>query len=46
MAAIGFALVQAHSKNIDRYNRLLKAQLTDVERHYIEGRLSEEQAAL
>lgn len=46
MATVKFALVQAHSNNIDRYHRLLKTRLTDVERHYIELRLSEEQAAL
>ena len=46
MAAIKLALVQAHTKNIDRYHRLLKTHLTDVERNYIESRLSEELAAL
>ena len=46
MAAIKLALVEAHTKNIDRYHRLLKTHLTDVERSYIESRLSEELAAL
>lgn len=40
------ALLQAHRNNIRRYHRLLKTHLTDVERRYIEYRLSEEQAAL
>ena len=46
MAAIELALVEAHTKSIDRYHRLLKTHLTDVERNYIESRLSEELAAL
>ena len=40
------ALIQAHRNNIGRYQRLLKTRLTSVERHYIEGRLSEERSAL
>ncbi len=40
------ALIQAHRNNIRRYQRLLKTRLTNVERQYIEARLSEEQAAL
>ncbi|MEY9180547.1 hypothetical protein [Bradyrhizobium sp. USDA 313] len=46
MAAFKLALIQAHSKNVDRYERLLRTRLTDVERRYIESRLSEEKAAL
>jgi hypothetical protein len=46
MPAVGFALSRAHSMNIERYHRLLKTHLTDVERDYIEWRLSQEQAAL
>lgn len=46
MSAASFALSRAHSRNIERYHRLLKAHLTDVERNYIEWRLSHEQAAL
>ena len=40
------ALIEAHRNNIRRYQRLLKTCLTNIERQYIEGRLSEEQAAL
>jgi len=46
MPAVSFALSRAHSMNIKRYHRLLKTHLTDVERDYIEWRLSQEQAAL
>ncbi|QOZ11203.1 hypothetical protein [Bradyrhizobium sp. CCBAU 51765] len=46
MPAVSFALSRAHSMNIERYHRLLKTHLTDVERDYIEWRLSQEQAAL
>lgn len=45
MSAV-FALSRAHGKNIDRHHRLLKTTLSDVERSYIEWRLSQEQAAL
>ncbi|MET4724471.1 hypothetical protein ABIF63_008577 [Bradyrhizobium japonicum] len=45
MSAV-FVLSRAHGKNIDRYHRLLKTPLSDVERSYIEWRLSQEQAAL
>lgn len=37
---------QAHRNNISRYERLLKTYLTDIERNFIELRLSEEQVAL
>jgi hypothetical protein len=46
MTAIQFALVRAHNKNIDRYHRLLKSHLSDVECHYVKSRLTEEEAAL
>ncbi|UPJ67685.1 hypothetical protein [Bradyrhizobium sp. 191] len=46
MSAVSFALSRAHGRNIERYHRLLKTHLTDVERNYIECRLSQEQAAL
>lgn len=46
MPAASFALSRAYSRNIERYHRLLKTRLTDVERNYIEWRLSHEQAAL
>jgi len=34
------ARLDAHRNNIQRYRRLLETHLTDVERDYIEGRLS------
>jgi len=37
--------LRAHQKNIDRYRRLLATYLSDLERSYIERRLSEQQAA-
>jgi hypothetical protein len=40
------ARLRAHRNNIHRYRRLLKTQLTDLERSYIERRLIEEEAAM
>jgi hypothetical protein len=40
------ALARAHRDNIQRYHKLLKTNLTDVERNYIEERLSQERAIL
>ena len=40
------ARVRAHRNNIHRYRRLLKTRLSDLERLFIERRLSEEQAAV
>jgi hypothetical protein len=40
-----FALLRTHRNNIDRYRRLLKTQLTELERRFIE-KLSEEEAAM
>lgn len=40
------ALIRAHRNNISRYRRLLKTRLSDLERQFIERRLSEEQTAL
>ncbi|MCK1745132.1 hypothetical protein IVA80_31045 [Bradyrhizobium sp. 139] len=37
--------LSAHQKNIERYVRLLQTTLTEVERQYIERRLTEEQSA-
>lgn len=37
---------RTHRNNIDRYRRLLEAELSEVERHYLERRLSEEQSAM
>jgi len=39
------ARVRAHHSNIARYRWLLKTQLTDLERDFIERRLNEEQSA-
>ncbi|WFU77009.1 MULTISPECIES: hypothetical protein [unclassified Bradyrhizobium] len=40
------ARIRAHRNNIHRYRRLLKTQLSDIERQFIERRLSEERSAL
>src|SRR4029079_159276 len=40
------ARLRAHRNNVHRYRRLLATQLTDLERAYIERRLSEERAAM
>jgi hypothetical protein len=46
MAIVEYALCQAHRNNINRYERLLKTYLTNIERKYIELRLSEERDAM
>ena len=38
------ASLRSHRSNIARYRRLLKTKLTDLERQFIERRLSEEQS--
>jgi hypothetical protein len=40
------AHLRAHRRNIDRYVRLLRTQLSDHERQYIEKRLPEERAVI
>ena len=40
-----FSLMRAHRDNIARYRKLLKTSLTNLERHFLERRLSEEQSA-
>jgi hypothetical protein len=40
------ARLRTHRNNIDRYRRLLKSKLTDVERQYLEKRMCEERSAL
>ncbi|WP_441237861.1 hypothetical protein [Bradyrhizobium sp. 930_D9_N1_4] len=40
------ALLRAHCNNISRYRRLLKTELTDFERRFIERRLLEERAVI
>ena len=36
----------AHQANIERYRKIIKTHLTEVERQFIERRLAEEQQAL
>ena len=38
--------LRTHRKNVERYLRLLQTALTDVERQYIEKRLTEEGSAM
>ena len=40
------ARLRAHDSNISRYRRLLKTNLSDLERRFLERRLSEERSAL
>jgi hypothetical protein len=40
------AHMRRHSNNIRRYRLLLRTKLTELERQYVERRLSEEEAAL
>ena len=40
------ARFRAHRNNINRYRRLLRTRLSDLERQFIERRLAEEQTAL
>jgi len=40
------ALLRTHRNNIGRYHRLLKTELTQLERQFIERRLSEERSAM
>ncbi|WP_347338769.1 hypothetical protein [Bradyrhizobium zhanjiangense] len=43
---VKLARLRTHRNNIHRYHRLLKTRLSDLEREYIESRLSEQRAAL
>jgi hypothetical protein len=40
------ARLRTHQNNIGRYRGLLRTRLTEIERQYLERRLSEEQSAL
>ena len=40
------ARLRTHRNNISRYRRLLKTHLTDIEREFVERRLSQERLAL
>lgn len=46
MFDVNLERVRAHQKNIDRYRRLLATHLSDLERSYVERRLSEEQTSM
>ncbi|OAF13629.1 hypothetical protein AYJ54_43700 [Bradyrhizobium centrolobii] len=41
-----FALIRVHDESIRRYQRLLNTRLTDLEREYIESRISEARSTL
>ena len=41
-----FARLRTHRNNVQRYRHLLETRLTDLERQFIEKRLSEEQSAI
>jgi hypothetical protein len=40
------ARLETHRQNIDRYYRLMRTNLTTLERNFIERRIAEEQLAL
>jgi hypothetical protein len=40
------ARIRTHSNNIRRYRRLLRTELSDLERDFIERRMADEQVAL
>ena len=46
MIDVNLERLRAHRANVHRYRRLLATRLADLERAYIERRLSEEQAAV
>jgi len=46
MTEASLARLRTHRNNIHRYRELLETKLTDLERQFIERRLSEEQSAL
>ncbi len=46
MIDVNLARLGAHRANVHRYRRLLATRLSDLERAYIERRLSEEQASV
>jgi predicted house-cleaning noncanonical NTP pyrophosphatase (MazG superfamily) len=46
MLDIASARLRTHRNNIARYRRLLETKLTELEREYIQRRLSEEQSDL
>jgi len=46
MTDLKVAWLRAHGNNISRYRRLLETNLSELERRFLEKRLSEEQAAI
>jgi hypothetical protein len=46
MLEVNLERLRVHRKNIDRYRRLLRTHLSELERSYIERRVSEEEASL
>jgi hypothetical protein len=46
MTEIDCVRLQAHASNIGRYKRLLETDLSELERNFIERRLSEERSRL
>lgn len=46
MTAEKVARLRAHDSNIGRYRRLLMTNLSDLERRFLEQRLSEEKSAV
>jgi hypothetical protein len=46
MIDLKVASLQAHRNNIGRYQRLLRTNLSDLERQFIERRLNEEKLAM
>jgi len=46
MTDAGSELINAYRNNIHRYHRLLQTYLTDIERQYIQARLSDHQSAI
>jgi hypothetical protein len=46
MSDIEDAFEEARRSNVRRYQRLLQTRLTDIERLYVQARLSEQQSAI
>ncbi|WP_063799792.1 hypothetical protein [Bradyrhizobium jicamae] len=46
MLEVNLERLRAHQRNIDRYRRLLATHLSDLERSFIQRRLSEEDASV
>src|SRR5512143_2893525 len=46
MLEVKLEQLRTHQSSIDRYRRLLATHLSDIQRSYIERRLSEEQASV